>query len=57
MEKEMQEKLADLEFEYYVARISKQDEDIIKQAKSKYKRQLNKVLKMQKNKEFVETFD
>ncbi len=57
MEKEMQERLADLEFEYYVARISKQDEDIIKQAKSKYKRQLNKVLKMQKNKEFVETFD
>ena len=57
MGKEMQEKLADLEFEYYVARISKQDEDIIKQAKSKYKRQLNKVLKMQKNKEFVETFD
>lgn len=57
MEKEMQEKLADLEFEYYVARVSKQDEDIIKQAKSKYKRQLNKVVKMQKNKEFVETFD
>ena len=57
MEKEMQEKLADLEFEYYVARISKQDEDIIKQAKSKYKRQLNKVLRMQKNKEFVETFN
>ena len=57
MEKEMQERLADLEFEYYVARISKQDEDIIKQAKSKYKRQLNKVLKMQKNKEFAETFD
>ena len=57
MEKEMQERLADLEFEYYVARISKQDEDIIKQAKSKYKRQLNKVVKMQKNKEFVETFD
>ena len=57
MEKEMQERLADLEFEYYVARISKQDEDIIKQAKSKYTRQLNKVVKMQKNKEFVETFD
>lgn len=57
MEKEMQERLADLEFEYYVARISKQDEDIIKHAKSKYKRQLNKVLKMQKNKEFAETFD
>ena len=57
MEKEMQERLADLEFEYYVAKVSKQDEDIIKHAKSKYKRQLNKVLKMQKNKEFVETFD
>ena len=57
MEKEMQERLADLEFEYYVARISKQDEDIIKQAKSKYTKLLNKVVKMQKNKGFVETFD
>ena len=57
MEKEMQERLADLEFEYYVARISKQDEDIIKQAKSKYTKLLNKIIKMQKNKEFVETFD
>lgn len=56
MEKEMQEKLADLEFEYYVARISKQDEDIIKQTKSKYTKLLNKIIKMQKNKEFVETF-
>lgn len=43
-----QEKLADLEFEYNIARITKQDEDIISSAKGKYIKQLNKVLKLQK---------
>ena len=43
-----QDKLADLEFEYNIARITKQDEDIISSAKGKYIKQLNKVLKLQK---------
>lgn len=52
MEKEL-EKLADLEFEYNIARITKQSEEIIKMAKGKYTRQLNKVLRMQKNEEIL----
>ena len=52
MEKEL-EKLADLEFEYNVARITKQSEEIIKMAKGEYTRQLNKVLRMQKNEEIL----
>lgn len=52
MEKEL-EKLADLEFEYNVARITKQSEEIIKMTKGKYTRQLNKVLRMQKNEEIL----
>ena len=43
-----QDKLADLEFEYNIARISKQDEEIVSQAKGKYTKQLNKVLRLQK---------
>ena len=43
-----QQKLADLEFEYNIARLSDQSEEIIRQAKGKYIRQLNKVLKLQK---------
>ena len=41
-------KLEDLEFEYNIARMTKQDEAIIILAKGKYIRQLNKVLKLQK---------
>ena len=43
-----QQKLADLEFEYNIARLSDQSEEIIRQAKGKYIRQLNKVLRLQK---------
>lgn len=43
-----QRKLADLEFEYNIARMSNQDEEIIRQAKGRYRRQLNKVLKYQR---------
>lgn len=43
-----QRKLADLEFEYNIARMSNQDEEIIRQAKGRYRRQLNKVLRLQK---------
>ena len=43
-----QEKLADLEFEYNVARISNQPEEIQILAKGRYKRQFNKVLRLQK---------
>lgn len=43
-----EKKLADLEFEYNIARISKQDEDIISSAKGKYIKQLNKVLRYKK---------
>lgn len=42
--KEMQ-KLADLEFEWKVAVITKQDEDIIKIARGKFIKQYNKVFK------------
>ncbi len=41
------EKLKDLEFDLNVARLSRQDEDIIKLAKAKYRMQYNKVLKLQ----------
>ena len=41
------EKLKDLEFDLNVARLSRQDEDIIKLAKGKYMKQVNKVLKLQ----------
>ena len=44
-----QEKLADLEFEYNIAKVSKQEPEIITLAKAKYIRQLNKVLQMQEN--------
>lgn len=47
MEKEL-EKLEDLEFEYNVARLSRQSEEVIRLAKGKYRRQLKKILKMQK---------
>lgn len=47
MDKEMQ-KLADLEFEWKVAVITKQDEDIIKIAKAKFIKQYNKVFKVSK---------
>ena len=47
MDKEMQ-KLADLEFEWKVAIITKQDEDIIKIAKAKFTKQYNKVFKVPK---------
>ena len=47
MDKEIQ-KLADLEFEWKVAVITKQDEDIIKIAKAKFIRQYNKVFKVPK---------
>jgi len=47
MDKEIR-KLEDLEWEYKIAIITKQDEDIITLAKGKYIRQLNKVLRMQK---------
>lgn len=47
MDKELQ-KLADLEWEYNIAKMTKQDEDIIIIAKGKYIRQLNKVLRLQK---------
>ena len=47
MDKEIQ-KLADLEFEWKVAVITKQDEDIIKIAKAKFIRQYNKVFKAPK---------
>ena len=43
-----QQKLADLQFEYNIARLSDQSEEIIRQAKGKYIRQLNKVLRLQK---------
>ena len=41
------EKLEDLEFEYNIARLSRQDEEIIKNAKMKYMKQANKVKKLQ----------
>lgn len=41
------EKLSDLEFEFNIARLSGQSEEIIKKAKAKYFRQLNKVRKLQ----------
>lgn len=47
MDKEIQ-KLADLEFEWKVAVITKQDEDIIKIAKAKFTKQYNKVFKVLK---------
>ena len=47
MDKEMQ-KLANLEFDYKVAVITKQDEDIIKIAKAKFTKQYNKVFKASK---------
>lgn len=47
MDKEMQ-KLTDLEFDYKVAVITKQDEDIIKIAKAKFTKQYNKVFKAPK---------
>ena len=47
MDKEYQ-KLADLEWEYWVATKIIKDEDIIKLAKGKYMKQLNKVVKAQK---------
>lgn len=43
-----QEKLADLEFEYNIARITDQPQEIKILAKGKYIRQLNKVLRLQK---------
>ncbi len=43
-----QQKLADLEFEYNIARLSDQSEETIRQAKGRYRRQLNKVLGLQK---------
>lgn len=46
MDKEW-EKLQDLEFEYNIARLSGQEEEIVKEAKAKYTRQLNKVRKLQ----------
>lgn len=45
IDKEM-EKLEDLEFEYNMARLSRQDEEIIKLAKGKFLRQVNKVRKI-----------
>ena len=48
MDKEL-EKLGDLEFEYNIAKLTKQSEEVIKLARGKYKRQLDKVLKMQKD--------
>lgn len=47
MDKEMQ-KLTDLEFEWKVVIITKQDEDIIKIAKAKFIKQYNKVFKVSK---------
>lgn len=47
MEKEL-EKLKDLEFEYNLARLTKQDKQVITLSKLKYENQLNKVLKLQK---------
>ena len=41
-------KLEDLEFEYNIARITDQPEEIKILAKGKYVRQLNKVLRLQK---------
>ena len=46
MDKEW-EKLMELEFEYNIARLSGQEEEIVKKAKAKYTRQLNKVKKLQ----------
>ena len=46
MDKE-QQKLADLEWEYLIAIKTEQEEDIIALAKGKYKKQLNKVLRLQ----------
>lgn len=52
MEKEL-EKLADLEFEYNLARITKQSPEIIKVAKGKYTKQLNKLLRKQQCEELL----
>lgn len=41
------EKLEDLEFEYNIARLARLDEDVIKLAKAKYMKQVNKVRKLQ----------
>lgn len=47
MDKELK-LLEDLEWEYFIAIKLKQDEAVIKLAKGKYTRQLNKVLRMQR---------
>lgn len=47
MDKEW-EKLMELEFEFNIAKLSNQEEEIIKKAKSNYTKQLNKVRKLQK---------
>ena len=41
------EKLQELECEYSIARLSGQEEEIVKKAKINYTRQLNKVKKLQ----------
>ena len=46
-EEEMK-KLRDLEFDFNIALLSRQEPEIIKLAKGKYLKQINKVRKMQK---------
>lgn len=45
--KDEYKKLVDLEFEYNIARLSCQEEDVIRKAKGRYIRQLHKVIKNQ----------
>lgn len=53
MDKEL-EKLSDLEFEYNIARLTKQKKEIIEEAKQKYLEQTKKVMEIEKQQEMDE---